>query len=51
MARRDGMPRRNGSGKVVDDEREVGRTPQDALEIGGPAATGRPFSVPDLEAA
>jgi hypothetical protein len=48
IARRDGVTRWDGSGKLVDNEGEVGWTPQNALQV-GKAPSGPSFPVPDLE--
>ena len=48
IARRDRVTPRDCPGKVTDDEGEVGRAAQDALEI-GEASAGAPFPVSDLE--
>ena len=42
------MTRRDGPGKLIDNEGEVSWAPQNALEI-SKAATGPPFAVPNLE--
>ena len=48
IAGSDGVTGRDGTGELIDDEGKVGRTPENALEVGEAAPADPPFPIANL---